>query len=252
MMDLAHAFHHSWRSLADIQAVILAGNLGNKPGSLKPLDNLKVFDLRKELQAKGVETEGLLKPQLISTLTDILQGAQRVPTLLTLNPTQSLSTLNLSKYEILDCEPLQDIKGHLYNLLPELPQLLPSCMSSECQQLLDTTLPKQKVSGAFLKGGYDGRNKKCIFFNNNVPLSLENSHNLKKFFLRQTTEKKQASFSSSSPSPITSSSCSRMWVRSLRDVIKGLDYSTENGAEKHSGERRLEISWRAMWNRRPR
>ena len=84
MMDLAHAFHHSWRSLADIQAVILAANLGNKPGSLKPLDNLKVIDLRKELQARGVQTEGLLKPQLISTLTDILQGAQRVPTLLTL------------------------------------------------------------------------------------------------------------------------------------------------------------------------
>ena len=65
-------------------------------------------------------------------------------------PTQSFTTLNLSKYEVLDFEPLHDIKGHLHNLLPEIPDLLPSDVSKECQQLLDTTLPKQKVSGAFL------------------------------------------------------------------------------------------------------
>ncbi len=33
---------------------------------------------------------------------------------------QSLPDLNLSKYEILDCEPLHDIKGHLANILPEI------------------------------------------------------------------------------------------------------------------------------------
>ena len=42
MMDLAHAFHCSWRSLSGIQALVLAGKLGNKPGCLKPLDNLKI------------------------------------------------------------------------------------------------------------------------------------------------------------------------------------------------------------------
>lgn len=88
---------------------------------------------------------GRLKPQLLSNLTDTLQGAQRVPTLLTLHPIQSL---NLSKYEVLDCEPLQDLKSHLYNLLPHL---LPPPLKSECQQILDTTLPKQKVSGALLR-----------------------------------------------------------------------------------------------------
>ena len=151
MMDLTHAFHHTWRSLSDIQTLVLAGKFGNKPGCLKPLDNLKVADLRKELQTRGVQTQGMLKPQLLSTLTDILQGAQRVPTLLTLYPTQPLSSLNLNKYEVLDCEPLHDLKGHLYNLLPEIPNLLQPPLSSECQLLLDTTLPKQKVSGAFLR-----------------------------------------------------------------------------------------------------
>ena len=102
------------------------------------------------MQSRAVNTNGMLKPQLSALLTDILQGAQQVPTLLTLDPTQSLASLNLSKYEVPYCEPLHDIKGHLYNLLPEIPHILPSGLNSECQQLLDTTLPKQKVSGAFL------------------------------------------------------------------------------------------------------
>lgn len=141
MMDITHAFHNSWRSPSDIQMLILAGRLGNKPGCLKHLDNLKIADLRQELQARGIKTNGLLKLQLTYCLTDIL----------TLDPAQSLTTLNLSKYEVLDCEPLHDIKGHLYNLLPEIPELLPSQLKSECQQLLDTPLPKQTVSGAFLR-----------------------------------------------------------------------------------------------------
>ena len=151
MMDLAHCFHHSWRSLSDIQSLILAGKFGSKPGCLKPLDNLKIADLKTELQSRGLNTNGLLKPQLSAHLTDILQGVQRVPTLLTLDPTQDLATLNLSKYEVLDCEPLHDIKGHLHNLLPEIPYLLPSGLNKKCQQILDSTLPKQKLSGAFLR-----------------------------------------------------------------------------------------------------
>ena len=151
MMDLAHTLYCSWISLSDLQELILAGRLGNKPGCLKPLDNLKIEDLRVELQARGVKTDGLLKPQLSSQLTEILQGAKRVPTLLNLNPTQTLESLNLSRYEVLDCEPLHDLKGHLYNLLPEIPHLLPTRLQNECQKLLDTTLPKQKVSGAHLR-----------------------------------------------------------------------------------------------------
>ena len=46
---------------------------------------------------------------------------------------------------------MHDLKGHLYNLLAEIPNLLPSQLGRECQQLLDATLPKQKVSGAYLR-----------------------------------------------------------------------------------------------------
>ena len=37
------------------------------------------------------------------------------------------------------------MKGHLHNLLPEVPHLLPPMLKEECQKLLGTTIPKQKV-----------------------------------------------------------------------------------------------------------
>ena len=72
-----------------------------------------------------------------------------MPTLLALNPTQSLASLNLETYEVLDCEPLHDMKGHLNNLLPEIPHLLPPPLKTECQQIIDTTLPKGKAGHFF-------------------------------------------------------------------------------------------------------
>ncbi len=44
-------------------------------------------------------------------LVNLLKGAQRVPSLLVLNPKQSLQELNLQQYEVLDCEPLHDLKS---------------------------------------------------------------------------------------------------------------------------------------------
>ena len=43
------------------------------------------------------------------------------------------------------------IKDHLHNLLPEIPHLLSPGLKEQCQRLLDTTIPKQKVSGAILR-----------------------------------------------------------------------------------------------------
>ena len=55
--------------------------------------------------ARGFNTSNLQKPKLQELLTEELKGAQRVPSLLVLNLTQSLKDLNLTDYEILDCEP---------------------------------------------------------------------------------------------------------------------------------------------------
>ena len=151
MQDLAHALNCKWRSLSDLQQLVVSGTYGKTQGRLKPLDGLRIQELRKELESRGYQTGDQLKPQLQETLTELLAGAQRVPTILILNPTQPLSNLNLSRYEVLDCEPLHDIKGHLHNLLPEIPHLLPPDLKQQSKRLLDTTIPKQKVSGAALR-----------------------------------------------------------------------------------------------------
>ena len=91
-----------------------------------------------------------LKDELQTDLVETLRGAQRVPTLLTQRPSQSLTNLNLQQYEVLDCEPLHDIKGHLLHL-PEIPLILSPALKQVCQQILDTTLPKGTVCGALLR-----------------------------------------------------------------------------------------------------
>ena len=151
MQDLGHALQCKKCTLADIQQLILAGKYGNAPGTLKPIDGLLVNDLHIELQARGMHTIGKLKDELQSDLVETLRGAQRVPTLLVQKPSQSLSGLNLQNYEVLDCEPLHDIKGHLLNLLPEIPLILPPALKEVCQQILETTLPKGTVCGALLR-----------------------------------------------------------------------------------------------------
>ena len=61
---------------------------------------------------------------MTSKLQKILCGVQRVPSLLVTKPEQPLTELNLESYTILDCEPLHDLKGHVTNLLEELPIIL--------------------------------------------------------------------------------------------------------------------------------
>lgn len=65
-----------------------------------------------------------------------MRGVQRVPTLLLFNPIQQLQQLNLEKYAALDCEPLHDLKGHLGNLLKELPYILPENLQKTCEDII--------------------------------------------------------------------------------------------------------------------
>lgn len=122
--DFAHASRLIWRSLEDIQALAVGGSYGKQSGKLKPFDGLKVDQLKNELLARGQFDVNKRKPELVDTLNKCLKGVQRAPSLLIANPTQSLSNYSLSKYEVLDSEPLHDIKGHLSNLFDELPYLL--------------------------------------------------------------------------------------------------------------------------------
>lgn len=77
----------------------------------------------------------------------ILQGVNRVLSLLLLNPQQSIQDIHLTNYTILNCEPLHDVKGHLANLMEELPNLLQGSQKEKCNDILAARLGG-KVSGA--------------------------------------------------------------------------------------------------------
>lgn len=151
--DQAHSLQHRWRPLQQLQMLATGGKFGRQAGSLRPLDNLKVQELRAELEARGAVLEGkVLKADLQRSLDLTLRGVSRVPALLLTSPTQQLSELNLDKYEIVASEPLHDIKGHIINLITELPYILPpGDTKNKCTHLIDNCLAKEKKSGADLR-----------------------------------------------------------------------------------------------------
>ena len=83
----------------------------------------------------------------MSRLQSVLCGAQRVPTILINCPSQSLSEINLDGYTVMDCEPLHDLKGHLINLLPEIPHVLAGENKRIVTELLQTLLLANKQNG---------------------------------------------------------------------------------------------------------
>ena len=146
--DLAHVFSLPRRNLSSIQKLVLKGKYGKQPGILKPFANLKKEQLLDELQARSTLFDVSLKrKELVDILSSALCGAQRVPTISINNPLQSLSQLNLGSYSVLDSEPLHDLKGHLINLLTEIPHLF----SGECKrivlELLEHLLFSKKQNG---------------------------------------------------------------------------------------------------------
>ena len=151
MEDMAHALECKWRSLTELQELVLAGKHGNQPGALKPFEALNVQQLHEELRARNVYHEATTKSDLTSTLRGILCGAQRVPSLLLANPTLPLEALHLQHYTILDSEPLHDLKGHLFNLFSELPYILNGDVKETCQKIIKSNLSKEKVKCADLR-----------------------------------------------------------------------------------------------------
>ena len=88
------------------------------------------------------------KKELQEQLSEVLKGAQRVPTLLLQNPQQAPSEINLQHYSVLECEPLHDLKGHLKNLFEILPEILDKKISLEVSEVLELDLSKEKKTGA--------------------------------------------------------------------------------------------------------
>ena len=144
--DFIHAARMRRRSLQVIQSLAINGNFGKLVGKLKPLHNLSVSELRQELSARGQFDVTKNKPDLMDDLTRCLKGVQRVPTLLIANPEMSLAQCHLASYEVLDCEPLHDIKGHLSNLFEELPYVVGPLLKKEVLDIISTTMHKDKIN----------------------------------------------------------------------------------------------------------
>ena len=121
------------------------GECGKKPGHIKPFEALKTQEMKKELQTRNWKTTGSTKKTLTEDLKKNLKGVQRVPSLLLTNPTEPLENLNLQHYQILDCEPLHDLKGHLSNLLQELPTQIEQPLSGEVRGIIECDLTSKET-----------------------------------------------------------------------------------------------------------
>ena len=92
---------------------------------VKPFYIMTRKELEDELVSRGLmwrEIMGKGKNQLVMQLGEILGGVQRVPALLFGKPQCPLDEIGLQNYEMCPCEPLHNIKGHIKNILTELPR----------------------------------------------------------------------------------------------------------------------------------
>ena len=113
--DLVYCFHANRQTLAERQEFILKG-IAWKQSDINPLSNLRVAQLRNELEKRGCDTKGKKKSQLQEELDDLQKGVSNVPALLQRTPQASLQRLNL---EVFPTEPLHDLKGHIRNLIED-------------------------------------------------------------------------------------------------------------------------------------
>ena len=74
------------------------------------MDNLKLRELRIELDRRGLFTAGMKKPQLEREFEELKRGISNVPALLQGVAGTLLQDFYLDHYEISPMEPLYDIK----------------------------------------------------------------------------------------------------------------------------------------------
>ena len=121
--------YNKWKQPSKLQSLATQGVYGKQAGVIRPFEALKVDELRQELSCRTILDTSMTKPVLQEMLEQLLRGVTSVPALFLTNPTQSLSSLNI---EVVTSEPLHDLKGHIINLLTELPHILPGDVTIQC------------------------------------------------------------------------------------------------------------------------
>ena len=122
--------------MQDIQNLATSGRFGKRFNVVRPFENLTMGEIQTELRLRGCIDVDMPKAQLVAKLKSILEGVQRVPSLLLSCPTSELKQFNLQRYSILPCEPLHDLKGHLNNLLSNVPTLLTGELKTNVHDLI--------------------------------------------------------------------------------------------------------------------
>ena len=79
----------------DCSCLLPTGPAGREAGNTKPFERLNTNQMKQELHLRGEYDFGTTKQQLTQSLKRTLCGAQRVPSFILLNPTKTLSEMNL-------------------------------------------------------------------------------------------------------------------------------------------------------------
>ena len=117
------------------------------------MDNLKIQELRMELEKRGLSTARKRKPELERNFDELRRGIVNVPALLQGAPETPLVDLCLDKYEISPVEPLHDLKGHLSNLIDELRVALTGKVKEKVEVIVSSVLGKETLRGSDYRKG---------------------------------------------------------------------------------------------------
>ena len=74
--DITHALECKWRSVADLQALVLKGDFGKEAGVIKPFENLSFIQLQKELRLRNIYHTSTNKKDATAILQAELRGVQ--------------------------------------------------------------------------------------------------------------------------------------------------------------------------------
>ena len=140
--DIAYSYRTKLLTIEERQSFILKGEAW-KLVPPKPLDDLLIGPLRKELQKHGVSTKDMKRTELDKTFQELRMGINNLPALLFCCPNASLESLHIDKYEISPLEPLHDLKGHISHLLEAALPLLEAEIQIKVQTIIDSVLGKE-------------------------------------------------------------------------------------------------------------
>ena len=117
------------------------------------MDNLKIQELKTELEKRGLSTGRRTRPELEKDFDELRRGIVNVPALLQGAPETPLADLCLDRYENSPVEPLHDIKGHLSYLIDELRVTLTGEVKEKVDVILRFVLGKETLRGSDYRKG---------------------------------------------------------------------------------------------------